>query len=171
MQIRWLVLLTAFVMINLNNRIGSGGTFVRRVDLTMGERKTKTVSASVKGFMFSLGIRPAQLEIRDTAHSSVSSDRQTLVISRLFIERSVCPRTYGGKKQIMMMVSPSLPRHVENSMCGGAKLFLPGDIYMSRGGSLVTAKSGPLSALVCLLCCNEAIAESVGRSELLASPP
>ena len=59
-----------FVMINLKNRIGSGGIFVRRVDLTMGERKTKTVSASVKGLCSHWAFGPPNSKF-GTQHTAV----------------------------------------------------------------------------------------------------
>ena len=100
---------------------------------------------------------------------------KTLAISLQFIEGSVCPRTRGGKKLIMMIVSPSLPRHVENSMRAGRwgiAFFARRYLYVPRG---VFSDGKKWSLVRCglsaLLCCNEAIAESVGRSELLASPP
>ena len=139
MQIRWLVFLATFVMINLNNRIstGAGGIFVRRVDLTMGERKTKTVSASVKGLCSHRALGPPNSQLCGAiwGHSSVSFLRRSLAISRQFIDGSVCPRTYVGKKQIMMIVSPSPSRSVcrEFNVRWGKAFFARRYLYVPRG--------------------------------------
>ena len=78
---------------------------------------------------------------------------------------------HGGKKQTV--TGYFLPRFALYSIqCAavGQCFFLlrrwwfGRDIYMSRGGSLVEAKSGPF--LVCSVCCNEI---SVRPSVLLAS--
>ena len=95
-------------------------------------------------------MRPAQLE-----NGVLHSDRRdTGDISPVY--RGIClpedSRWQETNHDDRFTLAPAPCREFNACWPVGHRFFLPGDIYMSRGGSLVTAKSGPLSAVVCLLC-------------------